>query len=40
MSSNIMRNQARNVLRSQRYPEELDLWTREIRSDAFVSVVE
>lgn len=40
MSSNIMRNQARNVLRSQRYPEELDLWTREIRSDAFVSIVE
>ena len=40
MSSNIMRNQARNVLRSQRYPEELDLWTREIRSDAFVNLVE
>ena len=40
MSSNIMRNQARNVLRSQRYPEELDLWTREIRSDAFVSIME
>jgi len=40
MSSNIMRNQARNVLRSQRYPEELDLWTREIRSDAFVSIIE
>lgn len=40
MSSNIMRNQARNVLRSQRYPEELDLWTREIRSDAFVSIID
>lgn len=40
MSSNIMRNQARSVLRSQRYPEELDLWTREIRSDAFVSIIE
>ena len=40
MSSDIMRHQARNVLRSQRYPEELDLWTREIRSDAFVSIIE
>lgn len=40
MSSDIMRNQARNVLRSQRFPEELDLWNREIRSDAFVSIIE
>lgn len=40
MSSNIIKNQARNVLRTQRYPEELDLWTREIRSDAFVSIIE
>lgn len=40
MSNDIMRNQARNVLRSQRFEEELDLWQREIRNDAFVSVVE
>lgn len=40
MSNNILRNQARNVLRSQRFEEELDLWQREIRNDAFVSIVE
>ena len=38
MSADILRNQARSVLRSQRYPEELDLWMREIRDDAFVSL--
>lgn len=40
MSNNILRNQARNTLRSQRFNEELDIWQREIRSDAFVSIVE
>eukprot|EP00903_Cladosiphon_okamuranus_P004496 g4494.t1 len=35
MSNDIMRNQARNVLRSQRFEEELDLWQRELRNDAF-----
>lgn len=40
MSNDILRNQARNVLRSQRYEEELDLWQREIRGDAFVSILE
>lgn len=40
MSNDIMRNQARSVLRSQRYEEELDLWQREIRGDAFVSILE
>ena len=40
MSSEIIRQQASNVLRSQRYQEELDLWLREIRSDAFVEIVE
>lgn len=40
MSNEILRNQARNVLRSQRFEEELDLWQREIRSDAFISIAE
>ena len=40
MSNEILRNQARSVLRSQRFEEELDLWQREIRSDAFVSIRE
>lgn len=40
MSNEILRNQARNVLRSQRYEEELDLWQREIRNDSFVSIIE
>ncbi len=40
MSSDIMRNQARTVLFNRRYPEELDLWVREIRSDAFVSILD
>jgi len=39
MSTDIMRNQARNVLQNQRFEEELDLWQRELRSDAFVSII-
>ena len=40
MSNEILRNQARNVLRSQRFEEELDLWQREIHSDAFIDIAE
>lgn len=39
MSDNIMRNQAYGVLHNQQFPEELDLWLREIRGDAFVSIL-
>lgn len=40
MSDNIIRNQAYGVLHNQRFPEELDLWLREIRGDAFVSILD
>lgn len=40
MSNEIMRQQARNAIASQRFEEELDLWLREIRSDAFISILE
>ena len=39
MSDEILRNRAYGVLHDQRFPEELDLWLREIRGDAFVNVL-
>lgn len=39
MSDEILRNQAYGVLHNQRFPEELDLWLREIRGDAFVNIL-
>lgn len=39
MSDEILRNRAYGVLHNQRFPEELDLWLREIRGDAFVNVL-
>jgi len=39
MSDEILRNRAYGVLHDQRFPEELDLWLREIRGDAFVDVL-
>lgn len=40
MSNEILRDQARNVIRSRRFDEELDLWQREIRSDSFIDIAE
>lgn len=39
MTDDLMRQQARNLLGSQRYDEELDLWLREIKSDAFIEIL-
>ena len=39
MSDEILRDQAYGVLHNQRFPEELDLWLREIRGDAFINVL-
>ena len=39
MTNEIIRNQAYSVLHDQRFPEELDLWLREIRGNAFVSIL-
>ncbi|MBT5332230.1 MAG: molecular chaperone SurA [Porticoccaceae bacterium] len=40
MSNDMLRQQATNVLGNQRFEEELDLWIREIRSEAFIQIVE
>ena len=40
MSNEILRNQARNMIANQRFEEELDLWLREIRSEAFVQILD
>ena len=40
MSDDIMRQQATNVIGSQRFEEELDLWIRELRSEAFIQILE
>ncbi len=40
MSNEFMRQQARNLLRSQRFEEELDLWLNELRSDAFIQILD
>lgn len=40
MSNEMLRQQATNVLGSQRFEEELDLWIREIRSEAFIQILE
>ncbi|MFX4227611.1 MAG: peptidylprolyl isomerase [Porticoccaceae bacterium] len=39
MTNEIIRNQAYSVLHDQQFPEELDLWLREIRGNAFVSIL-
>lgn len=40
MSNDMLRQQATNVLGGQRFEEELDLWIREIRSEAFIQILE
>jgi peptidyl-prolyl cis-trans isomerase SurA len=40
MTDDLMRQQARNLLASQRFDEELDLWLRELKSDAFIEVLD
>ncbi len=40
MSDEMLRQQATNVLGNQRFEEELDLWIREIRSEAFIQILE
>lgn len=40
MSNEILRNQAANLIANQRFEEELDLWLREIRSEAFVQILD
>ncbi len=40
MTDELMRQQARNLLGSQRYDEELELWLREIKSDAFIQILD
>jgi len=39
MTDEVVRNQAYSVLHDQRFPDELDLWLREIRGNAFVSIL-
>lgn len=36
MSTEIMRLQVRNLIRSQRFDEELELWVQEMRNEAFI----
>ncbi|MEX1032837.1 MAG: peptidylprolyl isomerase [Cellvibrionaceae bacterium] len=38
MSERVKRNQARNLLRSRRFEEELPIWLQEIRDEAYVDV--
>ena len=38
MSEDMIRNQARNLLQSRRYQEELQSWLQEIRASAYVEV--
>lgn len=40
MSNEMLRQQATNVLGGQRFEEELDLWIREIRSEAFIQILD
>lgn len=40
MTDDLMRQQARNLLASQRFDEELDLWLRELKSDAFIEILD
>ena len=37
-SADIKRKQAENILRSRKYEEELQIWLREIRDEAFVDI--
>lgn len=39
MTDDLMRQQARNLLANQRFDEELDLWLRELKSDAFIEIL-
>ncbi|MFP8965617.1 peptidylprolyl isomerase [Pokkaliibacter sp. CJK22405] len=36
MSKNMLANEARNILRQQRYQEELQNWLREVKSEAYI----
>ena len=40
MSNEIIEQQARNLIANQRFEEELDLWLREIRGEAFVRIID
>jgi peptidyl-prolyl cis-trans isomerase SurA len=37
-SSNILRNNAQNMLRQRKYEEELQVWLQEIRDEAFIEI--
>ena len=40
MSNDLMRQQATNLIGNQRFEEEMDLWIREIRSEAFIQILD
>ena len=37
-SNTIKRSQARNTLKQKRFKEELELWLKEVRDEAFVDI--
>lgn len=40
MSDELLRNQASNLIGDQRFEEEVELWVRELRSEAFIQILE
>ena len=40
MSDQLLRQQASNLIGDQRFEEETDLWVRELRSEAFIQILD
>lgn len=40
MSDQLLRQQASNLLGDQRFEEEVDLWIRELRSEAYIQILD